>query len=183
VLAVSAVVVTLPLIACAPVHPPEAVHEVALLVVQVSVEVPPLATLVGFAVSVTPGGADAAITVTVAVAAAGVVPLAPAQVSVKLVFAVNAVVVALPLSDCDPLQPPEAVHEVALVVVQVSIEVPPVVTPVGFAVNDTVGDGGIAVTVTLAVAAAGVVPLAPAQVRVKLASAVNALLVALPLVA
>jgi hypothetical protein len=183
VLAVSAVVVTLPLIACAPVHPPEAVHEVALVVVQVSVEVPPLATLVGFAVSDTPGGADAAITVTAAVAAAGVVPLAPAQVSVKLVFAVNAAVVALPLSVCDPLQPPKAVQEVALVVVQVSVEVPPVATLVGFAVNDTVGDGGIAVTVTLAVAAAGVVPLAPAQVRVKLASAVNALLVTLPLIA
>ena len=91
--------------------------------------------------------------------------------------------VALPFKACDPLQAPEAVHEVALLVVQVSVEVPPVATLVGFAVNDTVGDGGIAVTVTLAVAAAGVVPLAPAQVRVKLASAVNALLVTLPLIA
>jgi len=99
------------------------------------------------------------------------------------VLAVSAVVVTLPLIACAPVHPPEAVQEVALVVVQVSVEVPPVATLVGFAVNDTVGDGGIAVTVTLAVAAAGVVPLAPAQVRVKLASAVNALLVTLPLIA
>ena len=74
--------------------------------------------------------------------------------------------VALPFKASDPLQAPEAVHEVALLVVQVSVEVPPLATLVGFAVSDTLGAGGVAVTVTLAVAAAGVVPLAPEQVSV-----------------
>jgi hypothetical protein len=75
-------------------------------------------------------------------------------------------VVALPFRLCDPLQAPEAVHEVALLVVHVSVEVPPLATLVGFAVSETLGAGGVAVTVTLAVAAAGVVPLAPEQVSV-----------------
>ncbi len=60
-------------------QPPEAVHEVALVELQVSVEVPPEATLVGLAVSVTVG-ADA---VTVTVADCGVpVPPDPVQASV-----------------------------------------------------------------------------------------------------
>src|SRR5262245_43199759 len=43
----------------------------------------------------------------------------------------------------DPVQPPDAVHEVAFVDDQVSVDVPPVVTLVGFAVRDTVGAGGL----------------------------------------
>jgi hypothetical protein len=66
----------------------------------------------------------------------------------------------------DPVQPPDAVHEVALVLLQVSVELLPLVTPVGFAVSITVGAGGAAVTVTIAVAVAGVVPAAPAQLKV-----------------
>jgi hypothetical protein len=52
------------------------VHDVALVEVQVSVEDPPLATVIGLAVSVAVG---AGLTVTVAVAA-GLVPPAPLQV-------------------------------------------------------------------------------------------------------
>jgi len=69
----------LPLVALVPLQPPEAVHEVALALLQVRVEVPPEAILVGFVVSVTVGSGS---TVTVALAAAGVVPPAPEQVSV-----------------------------------------------------------------------------------------------------
>ncbi len=54
-----------------------------------------------------------------------------------------------PLSPFAPLQPPLAVHEVALVDVQLSVDAPPVVTEVGLAVNVSVGAGG-AVTVTVA---------------------------------
>lgn len=64
---------------------------------------------------------------------------------------------------CVPLQPAEAVHEVALVVLQVSVEALPVATLVGLAVNVTVGAGN---TVTGAVADADGVPEAPAQVNV-----------------
>ena len=49
--------------ACAPDHPPEAVQAVALVEDQVNVELPPLETLVGLALSDTVGGAE---TVTVA---------------------------------------------------------------------------------------------------------------------
>ena len=67
----------LPLVASAPLHPPEAVHDVAFVEFHVSVEGPPLATEVGFADSVTVG---AGTTVTVAVAAL-LVPPAPLQVN------------------------------------------------------------------------------------------------------
>jgi len=79
------------------------------------------------------------------------------------VVAVSASLVALPLVALVPLQPPEAVHEVALVLLHVRVDMPPDATRVGLAVKFTVGAGG-GVTVTEAVAAAGVVPLAPEQV-------------------
>jgi hypothetical protein len=66
------------LVAFAPANvPPVAVHEVALVELQVSVDAPPLAIVVGFAVSVAVGlGA----TVTVAVAAV-LVPPVPVHVN------------------------------------------------------------------------------------------------------
>jgi hypothetical protein len=72
----------------------------------------------------------------------------------------------LPVVALVPFQPPEAVHEVAFVVLQVSVALAPLVTLVGLAVSMTVGAGGGAVTLTVAVAAAGLVPLAPSQVKV-----------------
>ena len=59
-----------------------------------------------------------------------------------------------------PLQPaPEAVHEVALVELQVRVDAAPLATDVGFAVNVTVGTG---TTVTVA-AATLLVPPVPLQ--------------------
>jgi hypothetical protein len=55
VLAVSAPVDTLPLVACAPVQPPEAVQPVAFVELQVSVEDPPLPMFAGLALNVTVG--------------------------------------------------------------------------------------------------------------------------------
>ena len=65
-----------------PVHPPLAVHVVALAAVQASVEVPPFATVDGVADSVTvgDGGADGGVTVTVTDCDA--VPPAPVHASV-----------------------------------------------------------------------------------------------------
>ena len=74
---VSALVDWLPLVALPLNQPPVAVQEVALVELQVSVEDPPLTTLVGFAVSVAVGGGG----VTVTVAEAPVLPPGPVQVS------------------------------------------------------------------------------------------------------
>lgn len=76
--AVRAGVVNAPLVACAPLHAPLAVQEVALVLLQVSVEVAPVTTLPGLAESVTVGSGSA-LTVTVADCAA--VPPVPVQVS------------------------------------------------------------------------------------------------------
>jgi hypothetical protein len=82
------------------------------------------------------------------------------------VVALKAPVDAVPLVALLPLQPPDAVQEVAWVVDQVSVEAAPCATLVGFAPSVTVGEDAPAVTVTVTPATAGVVPAAPAQVKV-----------------
>ena len=67
----------------------------------------------------------------------------------------------MPLVALVPLQPPVAVHEVALVELHVSVEAAPLATEVGFAVSVTVGAG---TTVTVAVATL-LVPPAPLQLK------------------
>ena len=73
-----------------------AVHAVALVELQVKVDVPPVAIVVGFAARVTVGTVDGggvtAVTVTV-VAAVGLSPPAPLQASENVVLAVSAAVV------------------------------------------------------------------------------------------
>jgi hypothetical protein len=77
VVAVTPAVPAEPLVASLPFQPPEALQEVALLEDQVKVDLPPLLTVVGFALNVTVGAAFA--TATVAVCEA--VPPLPIQVS------------------------------------------------------------------------------------------------------
>jgi hypothetical protein len=156
VVAVSAGVLWVPLMVLAPLQPPEAVHDVALVELHVNVDAAPLATEVGFAVNVTVG---AGTTVTVAVATL-LVPPAPVQVSEKDVVAARAPVLCVPLIDLAPLQPPEAVHEVAFVEFHVSVEALPLAREAGFAASVTVGVPG---TVTVAVATL-LVPPTPVQV-------------------
>jgi hypothetical protein len=112
-------VLCVPLTDSVPAHAPEAVHEVALVEDQVSVEAPPLATLVGLALKDTVGAA--ADTVTVADWDAD--PPVPVQARVNLVVADSAEVLVEPLIGSDPLQPPDAVQAEALVADQVSAEV------------------------------------------------------------
>ena len=121
----------LPLAALVPVQPPEAVHAVALVELHVSMDEPPLVTAEGFAVIVANGPT---LTVTVERALA---PPAPVQVIEYAVGTVSAPVLCEPLVALVPLQPPEAVHEVALVEDQVSAVVPPEATDVGEADNVT----------------------------------------------
>jgi len=100
------------------------------------------------------------------------VPPLPVHVRVKVVAAASAPVDWLPLVALLPLHPPEAVQAVALVELQVRVEAAPLVTVVGFALNDTVGAGGGAPTVTVTVWLA--VPPAPVQFSVKLVVAASA---------
>jgi hypothetical protein len=132
-----------PLVATAPDQPPDAAQDVALVEDQVRVELPPLATLVGLALSETLGvGAD---TETVTDCAA--VPPGPVQVNVKVVPAVRFEVACEPLVAWAPLQPPEAAQELALLEDQVKVDAPPLLTVVGLALSVTDGAGVVTVTV------------------------------------
>jgi hypothetical protein len=140
--------------------PPAAVHDVALAELQVSVEAPPLAIGLGLAVSVAVG-TELVVIATVA-AAAVLVPPAPVHVREYVVSAVNAPVLWLPLVAFAPANvPPEAVHEVALVELQVSVDVPPLAIVVGLAVSDAVGADGF----TGGLAVAGADPDPPQAAR------------------
>ena len=159
-----------------PLQPPDAVHEVAFVEVHVNVLLAPLLTVVGDADRLTVGAGVGLVTVTDAVDCA--VPPAPVQLNVNVAFALNAPVLVVPDTDLDPLQPPEAVQELALVDDHVSVLALPLVTVVGDAVNVTVGAGVGLVTVTEAVDCAA--PPAPVQRSVKLLLALNAPVLAVP---
>jgi hypothetical protein len=77
----------------------------------------------------------------VALALAAVVPPPPVHSSVKVVDAVSRPELSDPDTSIAPLQPPDAWHESALVLDQVSVVVPPVATSDGCAWSDTVGAG------------------------------------------
>jgi hypothetical protein len=82
------------------------------------------------------------------VALAWAVPPVPVQLKVKLVALVSASVLWLPAVALVPLQPPDAVHEVAFVEVHVRVLLPPLLTEVGDADNVTAGAGAELVTET-----------------------------------
>jgi hypothetical protein len=123
----------------------------------VNVELPPLATLVGLALSETLGAGAA--TVTVAVCEA--LPPAPLHVSTYLVVAVSAGVLFEPLTASAPLQPPDAVQAVSLDEDHVNIDVAPLLIVVGLAVKVTAG----AAVVTETVADCAALPPLPVHVR------------------
>ena len=172
--AVSAPVLAEPAVARLPDQAPLAVHDVALVEDHVNELLPPLDTLVGFAVSVTVGAGEVVTTVTDRL----VVPPPPVHVNVNVVFAFSAGVAWLPFVAFVPLQPPEAVQLDALLVVHVKVDDSPLTTEAGLAVSVT--DGALDATVTVAVRLA--LPPAPAQVSVKLVVAASAPVDWLPLV-
>ena len=75
-------------------------------------------------------------------------PPAPVQVSVKVVLVVRAAVVNVPLVFCVPLQPPDAVQEVAFVLDQMRFTVLPELTWAWSALRVTTGAGGAWATVS-----------------------------------
>lgn len=141
-----------------PLQPPEALQEVAFVEDQVRVELLPLATVLGFALSDTVGTGC----VTETVADCEALPPVPVQVSVKVVLAFSVPVDCVPLTARLPLQPPLAVQEVALVADQLSVDALPEVIDDGLALMLTVGAAAEAVTVALCAA----VPPGPVQVSV-----------------
>ncbi len=134
-----------PLVASLPLHLPEAVQDVALVDDQDSVELPPLAMVLGLALKLTVGAGE----VTVTVADCAALPPAPVQVRVYVVFALSAPVECVPLVGWLPDQPPDAVQEVAFVVDQLKVELLPLTTELGLAARLTVGAGAGEVTETV----------------------------------
>ena len=145
-----------PLAALVPDQAPVAVHEVALVADQVSVELPPLATVLGLAAKVTVGVGE----VTETVADCAALPPLPVQESPYVALAVSVPVVCDPLTALLPDQAPEAVQEVALVDDQLNTEALPRATVLGLAVKVTIGAGAVTETVADCVA----LPAVPVQV-------------------
>jgi hypothetical protein len=123
-----------------PLQPPEAIHEVALLLDQVSVEERPDFTLLGVALSVTVGALAETVTVADCVAD----PPPPLQVSSYSALLVRVPVDILPLVGMLPCQPPEAMQTFAPADFQERVELPPLLTVVGAAVNVTDVATGVA---------------------------------------
>ena len=148
---------------CDPVNPfapdqaPEAEQDAALEELQVSVELVPLAMVLGATEMLTEGGV--ALTDTVTDWAA--VPPSPVHDKVKVVPAVSAPDDCEPLMALAPDHPPEAEHEVAFFVVQASVVEAPELMVLGFAVSVTVGAEAETVTVVDCVAD----PPVPVQVN------------------
>jgi hypothetical protein len=154
---VSAAVISLPAVGLLPDQPPDAAQEVAFVVLQLRVEVLPEATETGFAANVTVGRAF-----TVTVTLRDVVPPAPVQASVNVLFDASEAETSLPFTGRAPgVHSPEAVQLVALLDVQESEVFCPAATDVGVAVRVSVG-AGLTVTVTLR----EVLPPGPVQTSV-----------------
>ncbi len=132
-----------PLTDFVPDHAPEAVQDVALVAVQVRVELPPLVTVLGLAAKLTVGAGE----VTDTVADCEALPPVPVQVMPYVVPAVSAPVDCEPLTALLPDQPPEAAQEVAFLDDQVNVAEPPLATVLGLAVKLTVGAGEVTVIV------------------------------------
>jgi hypothetical protein len=155
-----------------PVQPLDAVQDVALLEVQVSVDVPPGATTEGLTTNVAVG-------MRLTTALALEVPPEPVQDKEYEVGLATGPVLWLPLNASDPLQPPDAVQEAALLEVHVRVDDAPTATAAGDAFSVTAGWGR---RFTEAITGA-VMPPGPAHVIEYTVVTVNGPVLWLPLVA
>jgi hypothetical protein len=138
-LAVNGPVLWLPLAASMPLQSPEAVHAVACDELQLSVELLPNGTAVGLAVNRAVGTAFTVMaTLTV-----GLVPPGPVQESEYSALSLSGPVLCVPLVGMAPPQAPAALHEVALVELQVKVAEPPASKVVDDAFKETVGAGTV----------------------------------------
>jgi hypothetical protein len=166
--------ISMPLVARAPVQPPEATQLVESVEDQFRVTLPLLATMLGVAVMVTVG-----LSAMTALADAAPVPPGPVHVSVYAVAMVMVAWSCVPLVARDPDHPPEAVQAVASVVDQVRVVAAPLATLRGLAVRVTTGGAAACAIATLADAAA-VLPPTPLQLSVKLVPVVRPVTVSVP---
>jgi hypothetical protein len=97
-------------------------------------------------------------------------PLAPAQVSVKAEDVASGPTVSVPAVARTPLQPPEAVQAVALVLVQLRAVLPPAATL-----------AGVAASMTLGCAALGPGPTPPLQPAISARTPANRKCLGMPL--
>lgn len=162
-----------PLFGCGPVHAPDAIQEVAPLVLQVSKELPPVLIELGAALMLTVGAGVPTVTVVDCVA----LPPAPVQLIVKFVVAESGAVVCEPLGGKLPLQPPPALQPVASRDDQLSTVLAPASTVSACA--DRLTDGAGAVTTTSACCTED--PLGPEQVSTNVVLAARDEIAAEPL--
>ncbi len=127
----------------APLHPPDALQLVALVDDQLSVVLPPVATLADEAVSDNVG-AGTIITLTDCEAD----PPGPAHVIENVLLALTGAETSAPCVALSPPQAPLAVQAAALVDVQLNVVVAPEPSEVGAALRLTVGAGTFTPTVT-----------------------------------
>jgi hypothetical protein len=131
-----------PDVAWDPDQSPDAAQDWALLECQVRVAAWPEVMVLGLTCKETMGAAGAIVTVVDWVA----LPNSPTQVNSNSVEVDRAPVDALPLVGFAPLQPPEAVQEVAFAAFQVKIDAAPTATVVADADNVMVGPGPVTTT-------------------------------------
>ena len=129
-----------PAVGRVPVHPPEAVQDVASVLDQASVELVPTPMTAGSAEIVTAAAGVESMTSTVTDLV--VVPPAPLQLSVYVLLAIRWPVLTDPAVPRVPDHAPNAVHAVASVLVHVSVELVPYSTEVGLAASVTTGGDG-----------------------------------------
>jgi hypothetical protein len=122
-----------------PLQPPEPIHDVAFVELQVNRAALPAATETGLLISVAVG---ATLTVTLA---GLLVPPGPVHVREYVVLVARAPVLCVPLRDLVPLQPPEPIQDVAFVELQVNSEASSALTLLCEAVSAAVGSGLTAV--------------------------------------
>jgi hypothetical protein len=135
-----------------PDHAPDAAHEVALADDQVNVAAPPLATLVGSALSDSVGaGGGGGVLCTETVTDCDAVPPAPLHESENVLLAVSGPVVSEPAVALTPDHAPDARHEVASLDVHISVAAAPLGTLIGLALSDTDGAAGGGAVSTLIV--------------------------------
>lgn len=169
-----------PLVAFVPVQSPAAAQDVALVVLQESVDALPWTRAFGVALSARVGGGFGGATFTVTDCDPD--PPAPVQVSTNVVVEVRPDRASEPLSALVPLQPPDAVQAVAFDADQASVVLPPFATLLGAAVRLTEGGGGDTGGETETVTDCdAVAPPLPLQVSVNVVVVVSPVLASEPL--
>lgn len=124
-----------PDVALSPDHAPEAAHELALVDDQVSIDVPPLVTVVGLAPSDTVGTAGGGDPTTTTVTDCVMAPPLPEHVKENAPLEVRGPVLCEPDVGFGPDQAPDAVHDEAFVEDQRSVDEPLPSTVVGSALS------------------------------------------------